>query len=594
MNYLTAHTLEILKDYDLDKSEIYTERSKDDKMVFRVKYADNKLKYIGSKYYVQKDIEDFFIKLSDINANTLILVLGLGTGQHILKLLDKIGRYNRVLIVEPDKRVLKAFLSLEASKKILEDERISIILYIEEYFKYYLVKFIQHRRNYDSLKIISYANYDKLYVDEYEDVIRITSEVLKRYESNVLTDKAFASKFMHNYLLNIKYISESYILNDLKDKMKGYTAIIVSAGPSLEKNIDKLKQLKNNAVIISGNRTLKPLLEKGITPHFVCSIDCQDIVYDMTKNYLQYKVPLIFSEGSNNKLVKNQEGPKIFFKHTGYKTGIEDIMGRKVDTLYSGGSVAHNSMDFARYLGCDTIIFIGQDLAFTNNKYHADSAKSSANLYGNYENETFEVEAIDGGRILTNRGFHEFKTAFEVYIEKVKDVTFINATEGGANIKGAKNMTLSQTIGEYALKYGVEEVLEDFFENHKINNIDTIKNNIEKNLEELINTNNDIISVRKTIEEFLDYNDLNKIDEYIKKIDKFNLRVEQNKYMNFIDFEVADITNKASEHFRFKRSEDELNNAKNILKAHHKVYGDYMELFNRILPKIEDCINNLF
>lgn len=593
MEVLTEYLKEISEDKNINTDEVILEKSKDDKNIFKVKYND-KFKYIGSKYNVQQDIDVFCEYFKDINIDTIIIIFGLSTGEHINRIREKINNFNRVLVIEPDKRVLKSFLTLEKSKPILEDERISIVGFEEKNLQDYILGFIEHESNYNNVKACFYANYDKLYLSEYTSFLRTLKDTLRFIETNVVTETLLGKRFMESYLNNIKHIADSYSINNFKNKFKGFTAVVVSAGPSLEKNIHKLKMIKDNAIIICGNRTLKPLMEKGITPHFMCAVDCSNLLYEMTRDYLYKEVPLVFTETTNSKLVEAQKGPKVFFKYGVVDTNIENIFSKSIDSLYSGGSVAHSCTDFAKYLGCTNIIFIGQDLAYTENKHHANIAETNGDKELNYNQSLIKVKSIEGDIVYTTRVLDGFRKNFEAYIEKEKQIKFINATEGGANIEGTEVMTLEEAINKYAVKSEVYKILSEIFgfKNSENENKDIIKKNLIENYESIIAMGKSLEKLRKTIKDSLDSNSIKKIRKAQRLIANINKKIDNDNYMKFLNFLTLEIINKSPVYFRYEESEVEIENVKNILKGFYKLYDDFIKCIEDIRAKIEECIEN--
>ena len=591
METLTTYLKQIMEDEHINTDEVILEKSKDNKNIFKVKY-DDKFKYIGSKYNVQQDIDNLCEDFKDINLDTIIIIFGLSTGEHIEKIKEIINKFNRVLVMEPDKRVLKSFLTLEKSKDILKDERISIIGFEEKNLKDYIAGFIGHESNYNNVKVCFYANYDKLYLSEYTSFLRTLKDTLRFIETNVATETLLGKEFMKCYLNNIKYISDSYTINDVKDKFKGFTAIIVSAGPSLEKNIHNLKNLKDNAIIICGNRTLKPLMEKGITPHFMCAVDCNDILYEMTSDYLYKGVPLVFTETTNSKLVEAQEGLRIFFKYGVVDTNVENIFEKTIDNLYSGGSVAHSCLDFAKYLGCTSIIFVGQDLAYTENKHHANIAETNGDKNFNYNRSFIKVKSIDGGTVDTTRVLDGFRKNFEEYIEKEKEIKFINATEGGANIEGTEVMTLEEAINKYTIKSGVSKTISEVLslKNSLNQNKDNIRKNLIKDYDSIIEMEKTLEKLRKTIKDSLDSKSIKKIKKTQRLIADVNKKLDNDSYMKFLNFLILEIINKSPVYFRYEESKVEIENTKNILRGFYKLYGDFIKCIEDVKVKIEVCI----
>ncbi|GAA0078690.1 DUF115 domain-containing protein [Clostridium sp. CTA-5] len=592
MELLTNYLMDIQCDNNIKTEEVVLESTKDSKKIFKVK-LDGKFKYIGSKYMCENDIKNFSKKFEDINSDTLIIIFGLCTGEHILNLQKNLSDFNRVLIIEPDKRILKKFLNLEESVDILKDEKISIIGFDEENLQTYIQGFIEHESDYNNVRYSTYANYDKIYLEEFNIFLRSLKNALRFFETNVATEIVFGNKFMETYLDNIKYIGESYIINELKNKFNGFTAIVVSAGPSLEKNIQELKKIKDNAIIICGNRTLKPLIQHNIIPHFMCAVDCTDAIYEMSRECLDKHIPLVFTETTNHKLVKNQLGNKIFFKYGAVKTNIEKILNNNIDMLYSGGSVAHSCVDFARYLGCNKIIFVGQDLAYTNNKHHAKITESLIDNSINYNLDLIEVEGIYGDKVFTTRALENFRKTFEEYISCNNNIKFINSTEGGAKIEGTEVMDLRSSIEQYCVNNDVCKTINNIFENNIINDLDIIKRNITKNYNDIQEIYTSIKKLNNSINDILKLNDINKMKKIYKSIRKLNYKIDNHTCMEFIDFLMVNIISKSSYYFRYKESESEIENLTNILNGFNNLYKNIIESIGDIIPKIKLCIETL-
>ena len=122
-------------------------------------------------------------------------------------------------------------------------------------------------------------------------------------------------------------------------------------------------------------------------------------------------------------------------------------------SLPSGGSVANNAFSLAEMLGFGTIILVGQDLAYPNDQVHSKGAKyktlDDTNTIDRNDSRYFEVEANDGGKILTEGNMNVYRKWFEERICDTK-ANVINATEGGAKIEGAEVRTLESVIDEFA------------------------------------------------------------------------------------------------------------------------------------------------
>ncbi|MEJ8552657.1 motility associated factor glycosyltransferase family protein [Tepidibacter sp. Z1-5] len=539
----------------------------------------------------EKSINKFISCIGKINIDTLIIVFGLGTGEHILKLMDNIGKFNNVLIIEPDIRIFNAFCKLEYANQILEDKRISLFLFDEKSLEDTLIYFISESQ-YDNLIYLDYGNYVDLYIDEYKFFLKSLKNALFLQKTNVITEKVHKDNFFKAYINNIKHITRSQSINFFKDTLKGLPAIIVSAGPSLEKNIDRLKYIKDDFVIICANRTFSSLIERGIKPNFVCSIDCKDGIYEMMKTNINSDVPLVFTETSNIKLMNEYKGKKIFFKNAAIDTMVDRLINTKIDSLYAGGSVAHTCTDFAVHLGCNPVIFIGQDFAYTNKKQYASMTKTEIDIE---YNEFIEVEDINGEKVLTTYFLDNFRKLMEDYIHKTKDVLFINSTEGGANINGTKVMDLKNALNQYKKDLTIGNKIFNTLE--KKNNIDKnlVKLNLYKILDELTYLKNRLNEGLEYCKEILQNEDTVFIKNLLLNIYKINNEIENKEELDFINFLTLDVFNDAAKKFRYIEEKDEnsLEGTKKLIIGFEYLYRNLLIEIEKSIPLIKVCIKEV-
>lgn len=147
-------------------------------------------------------------------------------------------------------------------------------------------------------------------------------------------------------------------------------------------------------------------------------------------------------------------------------------------------------MAIAVYLGCNPIIFIGQDLAYTDGKYHADSCNDTTE--SDTVDDMIEVEGIDGNKVFTNSVWHTFLMWMEKFIIHNPNNIYIDATEGGAKIHGTKIMPLRQAITKYCIQDGfIQDKIHTIVKSNQARDID------EKLQRLLVNLKVDLDKVHK-------------------------------------------------------------------------------------------------
>ncbi|WML35487.1 6-hydroxymethylpterin diphosphokinase MptE-like protein [Clostridium sp. OS1-26] len=576
----------------------YLENSMDDRNIIRAVSEDKKV-YIGSKYSVERDISKFISDLGSINGNALILVFGLGTGEHIRELLKSITDSNKIIIIEPSLEIANLFSNVENLKYILEDRRVKIFIYDEKNIDKDLNSSIESYEI-DTIKFISFANYVSLFEDEFKNLNTSLRKITQNKRIGRDTMAFFSQTFFQNFIKNMKQSAGCSVINSYKDLFKGRPAIIVSAGPSLEKNIHLLKDVQDKFIIICGARTLKALKNADIIPDFVCAIDPQEVTYTIMKHNLESTVPLVFMDSVNYKIVQEYKGNKILFSNEGMEGYVESITGREVDSLLQGGSVAHICMGLAVYLGCNPIIFIGQDLAYTGDKFHAESAKAMENpgdvavtyleqhkdLWLSTEKEMY-VKDINGELVRTSVLLNSYREEFEELIEKCSGITFINSTEGGAHMKGTGVVSLKTSIEKYA----VEKI------NKNISFKDTIKHEtVEHNLSIM---KDNLMNIKAACEKGIKYTEkmymyyigqkgIN-INKVFSELDEIDLIINDIEKIGVIAYLLAPYIDKVlnNEKYAEKLNESELDAGKRTAEKSKALYEEISKAVGEALQYMD-------
>lgn len=428
------------------------ETSKDNRKILK-KVLNGKEKYIGSYYNHNRDIEEFLNKVGELNNNSLVITYGLADGEHILELAKNKVDKSKLLIFEKSDDIINRILTDKYYEIINSDRNIHIVKYSENNINKILWDIINDG-NIGYIKYIDYKILEKENPDENLIISKKVTEVMKAKIIENNTVRYFSKKWFMTFIENLKYVKHSTFSQDLKDKMKNKPAIIVSAGPSLEKNIHLLKECKDDFFIITGGRTLKSLINIGVKPDLIAAIDGEETTYELVKEHIHLGIPLLFNNGTNEKILINHKGKKIY--DPALMDFVEHSLGHKMAAISGGGSVAHACTGIAAYMGCNPIVFIGQDLAYTNDKVHASIAEVKGSDKEKIENNKGKydlyVDDIYGNKVKTSAVLNGFRLNLEVIIEEYEYIKFINATEGGARINGADTIPLKEVIEKYSQK----------------------------------------------------------------------------------------------------------------------------------------------
>lgn len=294
----------------------------------------------------------------------------------------------------------------------------------------------------------------------YAELSSVVFDYVNALNAEGNTKTMYGEAFIRNRLRHLTSISHDRKLEELAGAFQGKPAIIVAAGPSLDKNIHEIANAQENAIIISADTALPTLLKQGVVPDFVTAIDYKELTYEKIAGTAAdgrcREISLICTSWVTHKVTKVFPAKSIFWAFSA--NALENWMNRLIggSVLIPGaGTVAHLNFISADVMGCAPIIFVGQDLSFTDEKGHASNVTLSSRHHTKQLLDAPEgvmsVKGWDGNPVTTNRQMHSYRCGFEKMIKRVR-AEVINATEGGAFIEGAIHMPLIEAISKFCTR----------------------------------------------------------------------------------------------------------------------------------------------
>lgn len=238
-----------------------------------------------------------------------------------------------------------------------------------------------------------------------------------------------------NFFRNGDYRSPS--VWELQEEFSGRDVYVVAAGPSLDKNVEYLRNVSREARIVATGTVLKKLLNLGIRPHYVIIIDGGEGTYKQIDGVCECGVPLLYMATVNHDIVKDYHAEKYVIYQQGFAASERAAAERGVKTVQTGGSVSTTALDMLLQFGAGRIIYLGLDLSFPGNLSHC---ADTVDRHVPKEENICMVDAIDGGKVPCGRNLNAYRKWIERRLAQgCGDTEVINATEGGANIRGMKN-----------------------------------------------------------------------------------------------------------------------------------------------------------
>jgi len=445
---------EIITEKDLTpEGEVFV--SPNDKVNLKVENSNGELVNLHDFDNPEAEVP-LFLDMVQESSTGVVVLIGMGLGYTPLSLLSKRENIRHLVVFEANPCIFVQALRYMDLSSMLQDPRLllgvganpnaeAVFASASRALKLEQIHMLQHIPS----LTLNKESYQKLYDLAYNCVntMNVGGATIFR----------FGHEFVINRFMHLSSIHHNCLLESLKGKFSKVPAIMVAGGPSLDKNIHLLKEFKDKAIIFAIDTVLPTLLDHGVTPDFVSSIDPQEMTYEKFADIVPKidGVPfLICSAWLHPKIPKLFPADQVFWSFTGnpIEKWFNGLMGGSISTG-GAGTVAHMNLIAALIMGCSPIVFVGQDLAFSDDRDHAGGAvlKDQENVNKLIKSpESLYVDATNGGKVITSRGLLSVKGTFEKMIRNDKN-HYINATEGGADIKGTEVMPLQDVLDLYCI-----------------------------------------------------------------------------------------------------------------------------------------------
>ncbi|ALF48274.1 motility associated factor glycosyltransferase family protein [Campylobacter concisus] len=477
---------------------------------------------------------------------------GLGNGI-LYKALAKNETHKKIIVVEPELEIIHLVLNIIDISNELKNEQ--IILFYSEFATYAQFYYLVSHSDLDiyakTYSLIIHSNYYDNFADDY---IKINKNITRAFSQNVVShgnsidDLLIGTK---QHIENLPHMLTNYCYTNLVKKRHGLmdTAIIVSTGPSLDKQLETLKKFAPYVSIISVDASYPILARNGIKPDYVTSIERMI----PTSTFFEKKHPrfdddinFIVASVTHNQTVKNILPRRLVLT---MRPQQEEKMFRlnKYGYLGVGHSCANMAYQLAYVLGHKNIIFIGQDLAF--GKDGASHAKG--HTIAQPDENLYTIAYGGKGEVRTTYVWMLFKNQFENDIEqaKLEDIKSYNCTEGGARINGAIEKPFLEVINELCKGKKVKNLPNIKKDSDKVANknlskaYEVIRNKIRVQTQAKEKIEKVFLELTPKIDNFMILRDKGEINtKHFKelvgisnKIDKLKNCISHKKYMRYIE-----------------------------------------------------------
>jgi len=384
--------------------------------------------------------------------------VGLGYDYAVLKKWLKSNAYHRIVFFEDDPEAVSALSKTELGKELTADPQAELIVFDSKTLREQVEQVVER---YAALpfKVSGHRRYLKERTAVLKEINRIIS--LSSKEKLILSriGRLAGGAHQRNVLFNLLYLPGRHLAGTLFGSFKGVPALIVGAGPSLEKNIEVLRGLKDRALIIAGGKAVNALSRAGIVPHFIVLTDPTDraLLYQMS--HYAYQAPVFFLFSSNFKALNRAYGEKLLFATESrgrLEEWIFEELGIDPQPLHCMQNSASASLAIAAALGCERIATVGMDLAFTEESPFAPLTPEHPLFAGwlgyrpkEMREELIGRKDIHGEVVTTLMKWLQLSSWFSKFALRHPEITLLNATEGGIGFPGIENLPLQKAADRY-------------------------------------------------------------------------------------------------------------------------------------------------
>lgn len=366
-----------------------------------------------------------------------VILYGLGFGYH-LKELGLLNQGHQYYVYEPDMQIFLAamhhidfqstFAGIPLKGLAVGADKNTI-----DQFFYRFLRFMK-----GETATLSLSVYDRLDRDARRVFNQRAREAVLNYAYSQSLLQNAGMSWIRNILNNLSVNLDSQPLNGLRGKLSGITAVIVGAGPSLEKDIEVLKKLRNHALIIAAGTSIQSLLHFGIEPHLVVSIDGGVPNYNAFSHLNLDEIPMLYTPQLEYRIIEKKTDNLIhaFFTNDMITQVLMGVTQEEA-VFASTHSVTGTAIQAAIFMGCEHVVFTGQDLSYPTKSVYAVGAKHVDEGHHTYIHSlaTLQIENVHGGVNQTTESMLLTLRDIEDLLAKYPTLRFTNSSSLGARIE---------------------------------------------------------------------------------------------------------------------------------------------------------------
>lgn len=359
-----------------------------------------------------------------------------------------------VIVYEPNKEIFR--MQKEEIGKIAGMRR-NLLITSDRREAYVAIKDLLDDDFVESTMLLCHPGYQTVFGEEFQSFCDFCQRVCDDIGMMKGPLKRFYISMIRNQLINIRFFKDGLFLSRIKKVWnREIPLVLVSAGPSLKKNASRLRELKGKALIFAVDAAMPFLLGNDIVPDIMVSVESSK-PWKYLEDERNFWIPAIVTSNSNRRFLHNHKSWRIWANDHDYANRMLAKVGIEEPEVKAYTGVATFALAAMLELGAKKVIFVGQDLAYAESgDSHVVQRQEKVET-----REEYLVDAYAGGKIQSRYDWCVFREYIEKQIANYPNRTFINATEGGALIKGTKNMPLEKVADSLPDKGYLQDAIFD-------------------------------------------------------------------------------------------------------------------------------------
>lgn len=392
----------------------------------------------------------------DLRHVSLLYVYGVGLGYYYDPVKEWLSQNpsHYLIFLEDDLEVIHRLFETEQGAQLLHDKQVLLQYFDVKDPLEYALRSLSQTFCVQEFKISAL----QFYVHTHSDILAQISTKLSFWtilNCSLSAEYAnFGQHFFINFYQNLLFLPNAFQAKSLFGKFSGVPAIICGAGPSLDKNLPLLETLGDRALIFAGGTALNAVNSRGFLPHFGLGIDPNEQQLTRLIMNKAYEIPFFFRSRLFHDAFRLIQGNPLYVTGSGghdISDWFEKELGIEGKKICEGFNVVNFSLSLAHALGCNPIIFVGLDLAYTNRRSYQSGVsshpthliKKDFRTKGTSE-ELLLINDIYGNPTYTLWKWVGESSWYSQFAHEHPEVTLYNATEGGLGMPGIPNVTLKE------------------------------------------------------------------------------------------------------------------------------------------------------